>query len=282
MTAKVIDYFCNVFTPQGLKKIFLDNPEVGSVLKWWNIEDRIKGHSPEAFIDVLDAAGIDKVLIPISALGSYDFPGSVHTVDPEDVIPLTEKYPDRFYGIARLNPYQRMRGVKEIESLVRNYNFKGVFFHPFGFNVPLNGRDVWPFYAKCEELGVPVVAQVGHSAERMPSEMGRPIYIDDIALYFPELKFVASHTGWPWVEELVAVSWKHKNVFIGCAAHAPKYWDPKLVQFMNSRGIGKVMWGTDYPILLHTETLDQVEKLDLKPEACDALLWKTARDVFKL
>jgi uncharacterized protein len=279
--SKVIDYFCNVFTPQGLKKIFLDNPDVKGVMEWWGIGDRLKGHSPDAFLkEVLDPAGVAKVMIPVSALGSYDRPGAVHSADPEDVIPLTEAYPDRYYGIARINPYERMKGVREIEYLVKNHNFKGAFFHPYGFGTALNARELWPFYAKCEELGIPVMAQVGHSGERMPSELGRPIHVDDIALYFPELKFIASHTGWPWCEELIALAWKHKNVYIGTCAHKPKYWDPKLVQFLNSRGIGKVMWGTDYPILMPGECLQQIEKMDLKKEAREALLWGTAEKVF--
>ena len=280
---RIVDYFCNIFTPVGLKKIFMDNPDVHEVMQWWGIEDRLKGHTAEAFIEeVLDPAGVAKVLIPVSALGSYDRPGQVFTPDPEDVIPLLEAFPERYFGLARINPYERMKGVREIEYLVRNHNFKGAFLHPYGFGVPLNGRDLWPFYAKCEELGVPVMAQVGHSGERMPSELGRPIHIDDVALYFPELKFVASHTGWPWCEELIAMAWKHRNVYIGTCAHKPRYWDEKLVQFMNSRGIGKVMWGTDYPVLEHRECIDQADALDLKPEAREALMWKTAEQVFRI
>jgi len=282
-TAKIVDYFCNVFTPRGLKKIFKDNPDVHGVMEWWGIEERLKGHDPAAFLaEVLDPVGVAKVVIPVSALGSYDNPGRVFGADPEDVIPLVEACPERIFGLARINPYARMKGVRELEDLVRNHNFKGAFLHPYGFGTALNARDLWPFYAKCEELGVPVMAQVGHSGERMPSELGRPIHIDDVALYFPELKFVASHTGWPWCEELIALAWKHPNVYIGTCAHKPRYWDPKLIQFLNSRGIGKVMWGTDYPILMPGECLDQVDQLDLKPAAREALLWGTAEAVFKL
>ena len=283
MSGRIIDYFCNVFTAAGLKKIFVDNPDVYEVMQWWGIDERLNGHTAAEFLkEVLEPAGIGKVLIPISALGSYDRPGAVHAVDPEDVIPLIDEYPEHYYGVARINPYERMKGVAEIEYLVKNHNFKAAFYHPYGFGTPLNGRDVWPFYAKCQELGIPVTAQVGHSGERMPSELGRPIHVDDIALYFPELKFVASHTGWPWCEELIALAWKHRNVYIGTCAHKPKYWDPKLVQFINSRGRGKVMWGTDYPILMPQECIDQIDELGLKPEAREELLWGCAEKVFDI
>ena len=78
---------------------------------------------------------------------------------------------------------------------------------------------------------------------------------------FPELRLIGGHTGWPWTEELIAMAWKHPNVYIAVSGHSPKYWDPKLVSFLNARrrGIGKVMWGTDHPLILHEEGLAQID-----------------------
>jgi predicted TIM-barrel fold metal-dependent hydrolase len=132
------------------------------------------------------------------------------------------------------------------------------------------------------ELDVPVVMQVGHSAEFMPSELARPMYIDDIALYFPELRIVGAHTGWPWLEEMIAMAWKHPNVYLGTSAHAPKYWDKSMIAFLNTRGKGKVLWATDWPVLLHKESLEQVEELNLREDAKVQLLREAAIRVFKL
>ena len=108
---------------------------------------------------------------------------------------MVAKRPDRFAGLYGINPYDRMHGVRELEKAVREYGFKGAWIHTYGFERAVNHRDFWPFYARCVELDVPVVMQIGHSAEFMPSELARPIYIDDIALYFPELRIVGAHTG---------------------------------------------------------------------------------------
>ena len=124
--------------------------------------------------------------------------------------------------------------------------------------------------------------QVGHSAERMPSALGQPLLIDDIALDFPDLVIVGAHTGWPWVEELLALAWKHKNVYVGTSAHHPKYWDEKLVQFANSRGKGKVLYGTDYPVMNFADSLSAVKELNLKDSAHDLLIGGAARKIFKL
>jgi predicted TIM-barrel fold metal-dependent hydrolase len=84
------------------------------------------------------------------------------------------------------------------------------------------------------------------------------------------------------VEEMIAMAVKHPNVFLGASGHAPRYWDPSMVRFINSRGQDKVMWGTDYPLLGHKEALEQIEQLGLKEEAKRKLLRDNAARVFKL
>jgi len=67
-----------------------------------------------------------------------------------------------------------MHGVRELERGVKELGFVGAHLHIYGFGIPVNDRLLYPFYAKCAELGVPVMMQIGHSAECMPSEMGGP------------------------------------------------------------------------------------------------------------
>ena len=203
-------------------------------------------------------------------------------IEHEHIAGLCERAPGRVFGLAGIDPMSGMKGVRHLEQAITEYGFMGAHVHPFGFGIPINEREWWPFYTKCAELGVPVIFQVGHSAEFMPSACGKPILLDDIAIWFPELKLSAATPAGPGSEELIAMAWKHPNVYIASSGHAPKYWDPKLVRFLNSRnrGIGKVMWGTDYPLILHAESLRQIADLDLKPEAVQALLHDTAADVF--
>lgn len=278
---RAIDIWCNLFTPEARQQA-LEWDEVRQVVEWWHMHERVKGRTVEEFVAILDEAGVEKVLIPSKKLYSFKnkAPGGFDSV--EDVAEVVQKRPDRFAGLFGINPFARMNGVRELEKAVREYGFVGAHLHTYGYNLPLDAPDYYPFYAKCVELDVPVVMQVGHSAEAMPSEMGRPIHIDKFALYFPELRIVGTHTGWPWVEELIALAWKHPNVYIGTTAYAPKYWDKSLVNFINTRGKGKVLWGTDWPVVLHKESREQVEALELREEAKVHLLRDAAVKVFKL
>ncbi|SFR17740.1 amidohydrolase family protein [Desulfoscipio geothermicus] len=278
---KVIDYWHQPFTPELMKKAYIDDPEQGQVAKWWGLD--IKGRTPEEFIADMDKYGIDKVLIPTGKIKSYMRQVMQWDFKTEEIYNIIKDYPTRLYGLHGINHEERMDGVRELERAVKEFGFVGAHLHTYGFGIPVNDKRYFPFYAKCVELDVPVVMQIGHSAEAMPSAMGRPILLDDIALFFPELKIVAAHTGWPWCEELIAMSWKHPNIYIGTTAHGPKYWDKNLVSYLNTRrGIGKVMFGTDFPVLNWPTCLKQIDDLGLRPEAKEQLLYGTASKVFKL
>lgn len=275
-----VDYWCNIFTAEGIKHTFEDPAEVADVVKWWGL--KFVGKTLEEFVAYMDDADVDQVLIPSAKMASYQTRQLIWDVQEEQVRELAQAAPGRIFGLFGINPMEGMAGVRRLQESVGDGVFVGAHLHTYGFGLPLNDRKYYPFYAKCAELGVPVVMQVGHSAERMPSEMGRPILIDDIALDFPELTIVGAHTGWPWVEELIALAWKHRNVYVGTSAHHPKYLDKSLLSFANSRGKGKVMWGTDYPVMDYKNALDAVEGLGLKDDAKQLFIGDAARSVFKI
>ena len=278
-----IDVSVNLFTDEGIKNVFTQNPEVAfSMGEQWGRDHLMVPFEPDAFIDRMDEQGVERVIIPSIKMMLYRTRQLI-SIEWQTIAALIEKYPDRISGTFGVDPWAGLKGVKELENAVTNYGFVGAHVHPFGFNTPMNDYRFFPAYTKAAELDVPVLFQSGHSAEFMPSAHGRPILLDDIAIYFPELKLVGAHTGWPWTEELIAMAWKHPTVYIAVSGHAPKYWDPKLVKFLNARrrGIGKVMWGTDYPLIQHDEGLGQVDQLDLKPEAKEMLLRGAALNVFR-
>ena len=275
-----VDYWCNIFTDEGIRHTFEEPKEVADVVNWWGL--KFTGKTVEEFVASMDDADVDVVLIPSAKMASYETAQLIWNVSESAVTTLCEAAPGRIKGLFGIDPREGMTGVRRLQESVESGHFVGAHLHSYGFNLPVNHRKLYPFYAKCAELGVPVVMQVGHSAERMPSAMGRPILIDDIALDFPELTIVGAHTDWPWVEELVALAWKHRNVYIGTSAHHPKYWDPALVQFANSRGKGKVLFGTDYPVMEYKDALQAISDLPLRDEARELVTGGAARAVFNL
>ncbi|GBC82569.1 hypothetical protein HRbin10_01696 [bacterium HR10] len=237
--------------------------------------------SIEEMIRQMDEAGVERVFIAQCKMWSYWRKWMYMDTQLEEVLQYTQRYPDRFVGLAGYNPYRITESLREIEIAVREYGFRGVYVHIYGFDIPIHDRKMYPLYAKCVELDIPVALQVGHVLEAMPSDCGRPIYLDRVACDFPELKIIGAHTGWPWVEELISVCYKWENVWLGIDAWMPKYLKPELIQFINSRlGQDRCLWGTNG--LPWKENLRQLNELGLKPEAKRKLLRENALKLFKL
>ncbi len=202
------------------------------------------GMSPAELVAAMDAAGIEQLLIT-----AWTRPGAA-VASNDDVAAFIRAYPTRLLGVAAVDLERPVAAVHELERAIRELGFKALRVIPWLWKLPPNDRLYYPLYVKCVELDVPFCTQVGHTGPLMPSETGRPIpYIDEVALAFPELKIVCGHIGYPWTDEMIALAWKHANVFIDTSAYLPRYYPPQLLHFMNTYGQEKVLFGSNFPML---------------------------------
>lgn len=279
---QAIDILCNDFTPEGIRKNYSDNPEEASRFEQVGRARNFISYTPAEFLKRMDSLGVEKVLVCAIATWSFHQQRLLEHSTVEEVAAVTRAAPSRLFGLYGVNVHTGMEGVAAFEAAVREHGFKGLHIHPHGYGLAPDHAFYFPFYAKAQELGVPAVISMGHTLDLMPNDPGRPMHLDKVALYFRDLAIVCTHTGWPWVEEAIALAWKHPNVFLGTSAHAPKYWKPELVKFINSHGQDKAVWGTDYPLLDHKESLDQIEVLGLRPASKAKFLYENAARIFKL
>lgn len=278
-----IDAVVNIWTKDALanrperKSFYVDKMRVG--------DGTFDGVSLEDMIGRMDAAGIERSFLIAAKVGVKHHP-ACYQVPYALVADAVQKYPERFSGLAGVDPTEGMAGVRELEKSVREYGFIGAHSYPHWFELAPDHAKYYPFYAKCVELDIPIQLQVGQSmvydASYPRRSVGRPISLDSVACDFPELKLVGIHVGIPWTDEMIAMAWKHRNVFIGCDAHRPTYWPDSFVKFINSYGQDKVIFGTDFPVLPFEQTRADIEALGLKPAALRKLLRDNAVSVYKL
>ena len=100
------------------------------------------------------------------------------------------------------------------------------------------------------------------------------------ALYFRDVRFVLSHTGWPWVDEALAMATKFSNVYLGTATWPPARWGQALLDFARGPGRRKLLFGTGFPVVGHAQGAAQLAKLGLEPAALQQLVADNARSVF--
>ncbi|MCC6474380.1 MAG: amidohydrolase [Burkholderiales bacterium] len=278
-----IDAVVNIWTPEALagradrRAFYVEKMHVPQEL--------YTGISLEDMLRRMDAAGIELALLVAAKVGPLG-PRACYHVPYELVADAVRRHPDRFRGLAGVDPTEGMRGVRELERAVRDLGFVGAHSYPHWFELAPDHARYYPFYAKCVELGVPIQLQVGQSMIYDPSypvrSTGRPIALDAVACDFPELVLVGIHVGIPWTEEMIAMAWKHRNVFIGCDAHSPRYWPEAFVRYLDSYGQDKVIFGTDFPVLGFERTRAEIEALQLKPQVMRKLLRDNARALYRL
>ena len=112
--------------------------------------------------------------------------------------------------------------------------------------------------------------------------MGRPIYLDEVAIDFPELKLIGIHIGIPWTDEMISMCWKHENVYTAGDAYAPKYWPDSYVHYANSYGQKKVLFGTDWPVIDPVRAVEEFNDLNFRESASQRILRENALEVFNL
>ena len=81
---------------------------------------------------------------------------------------------------------------------------------------------------------------------------------------------------------MISMALKHENVFIGVDAYGPKHWPPSLVHYMNTYGRGKVLFGTDWPVVDPERAVREINELGLRPESLSTLMRDAALKVFRL
>ena len=245
----------------------------------------MQGLSLEQMVDLMQEAGIEHGFLIAAKAGRPGLPGCYH-LPPAIVAQAVEKYPEHFSGLLGIDPFMGMDGVRELESAVGDMGFIGAHLYPHWFELAPDHAKYYPIYAKCCELGVPIQLQVGqsmiYSREHRSRSVGQPITLDPVACDFPELRLIGIHVGIPWADEMIAMAWKHENVYIGADAHSPKYWPAAFVNYLNSYGQDKVIFGTDFPVLNFKRTRQEIDTLGLKPEVMQKFLRDNVRRIYRL
>ena len=233
--------------------------------------------TPTQFEKQLDEASIE--------WGLTDIPE-----DNETAVYLSQ-LPERLYGMNVFNPFEGTKAVKNLEYAIREKGFKAVYASPYRWGIKANDPRFYPCYAKAIELDVPVFIYTAMNYRTdYPMDVGRPLYLDRVAIDFPEMRIVASCGGWPWVPELVGVARRHQNVYIDTSSHRPKYLAvpgsgfEMLMQFGNTLLQDRIVFasGSGDLGLPIGQIVKEMMELPLKDSVKEKWLYKNALELFRM
>ena len=227
-------------------------------------------------VAALDAAGVSTALT-----SAWYGPNNV-MISNDEVASFVAESGGRLVGVGSADISQPMEAVREIRRCVEELGFKAIRILPWLWSLPPTDRRFYPVYVACCEMGVPFCTQIGHTGPLMPSEVGRPIYLDQVALEFPELTIVGGHIGYPWTDEAIAVATKHRNVYIDTSAYTVDRYPPQLVDYLKHHGSQKVLFGSNYPMITPAKALAGLDSLGLDDTVRRCFLEDNARRVYGL
>jgi len=223
-------------------------------------------------IEQMDRHGIDVGLV------GY-FEGS------EAAAAAKRDYPRRFIFDYPANPNRGMDEIRRVRRIHAEFGIKSVSVFPCGLNpqVPINDKKMYPLYATCVELNLPILVNVGVPGPRVPLYPQKLEHVDEVCWFFPELKFVMRHGGEPWEELAVKLMLKYPNLYYSTSAFAPKHYPRAIIDFANTRGMHKVMYAGYYPMGLSLERIfAELPAVPLRDEVWPAFLSHNARRVFAI
>jgi predicted TIM-barrel fold metal-dependent hydrolase len=206
------------------------------------------------------------------------------------VCQVLAEHPGRFTGIGtvdldRPSPTRAARQVAAAHA----QGLRGISVEPAFFGLDIDARELYPAYARAEELGMVVAIHTGITYSRMhPLRHERAELFDQVACDFPDLRLIAAHAGWPWATEYAAVARRHPTVFLEFGALAPKYvsrpgtgWDAMFAMMPNVLR-AQVLYGSDWPMMSPRRALDEWRASGLPEAALQALFHDNAARLFDL
>jgi uncharacterized protein len=212
--------------------------------------------------------------------------GARHSNDGEsDGERALRQHPDRFVASFEVDPNRGMSSVRGIVAAYETFGIKAVTVFPAGTHpqVAINDKLMYPIYAKCVELGLPIFCCAGVPGPRLKFAPQRVEYIDEVCFDFPELVFVTRHGCEPWTDLAAKLLLKWPNLYYSTSAFAPKYYPKAIIDFANTRGSDKVLYAGYFPMGLSLQRImTEMPGVPFKDDVWPKFLRDNARKVLKL
>jgi uncharacterized protein len=204
----------------------------------------------------MDRWGIELALIGVGGEGGSG----------EDAL---KRYPDRFIASASCEPNDGMAGIRKLVRLYETYGIRAVGAFPAGTfpQVAINDKKMYPIYAKCVELGIPIFCTAGVPGPRLKFAVQHVELIDEVMYDFPDLVFVTRHGCEPWADLAVKLMLKWPGLHFSTSAFAPRYYPKAVIDYANSRGTDKVIYGGYFPMGLSLQRImTEMENVPFRDE----------------
>ncbi len=207
----------------------------------------------------------------------------------EEVARIAAENSDILIPFASIDPAKGKLGAREARRLMRDFGIKGFKFHPTQMGFYPNDRSAYGLYeAIAGEGGIALfhTGQTGvgsgmRGGNGMRLKYSNPLYLDDVAVDFPDMTIIMAHPSFPWQDEALAVAQHKPNVYIDLSGWSPKYFPENLIRYANSLLKHKMLFGSDWPMIAPEKWLDAFDKAAFKEEVRPLILKENAMRILR-
>ena len=279
----IVDGWMNVFRLSAADAVSSPDADMQSVGRLFG------GDGPEAWVAhtlgdailAMDETGTERAVLTVRARPGDGPRTSASLMSVNDGLTACRTAAERFRLVLHL---QDVASPRDAACLVREHaaldDVVAIGVFPSYLGVDLHDRRLYPVYDACIEMAVPVRLNLGIAGPMVASKHQHPALLEELLIDFPELTVIGCHMGHPYEALLIRLMMKFPRLYLMSSGYLPKYFDPALVQFMgSSRGIGRVMFGSDHPGIPLSRALSEARKLPLNDDALDQFLGTALCDV---
>jgi len=192
----------------------------------------------------------------------------------EEIAERARENADVIIPFGSVDPARGAEGVAMAKRLITDYGVRGFKFHPSAQSFYPNDQAAYPLYEVIAEAGLPALFHTGQTGAGAGTRGGggirlaysNPMYLDDVAVDFPDMPIILAHPSFPWQEEALSVATHKPQVYIDLSGWSPKYFPPILIQYANTLLKEKMLFGTDFPVLTPERWMSDLEKIGIRDE----------------
>jgi predicted TIM-barrel fold metal-dependent hydrolase len=180
-----------------------------------------------------------------------------------------------------------------MEERLREGTVRGIKLYPGYDQYPINDPSLESVFRIAAKYDVPVMIHTGDTYSKTAKvRHAHPLLVDDVAVDYPDVKFVMCHLGNPWFQDAAEVLYKNDNVFADISGLTLGDFSYKFERYMVRRlkemitymgDPGKqLLYGSDWPLVRMRPYVKFLEDLEMTPEQKENIAWRTAARLFRI
>jgi len=244
--------------------------------------------SADELFAAMDANGVDHAVV----LTSYKV--NAHRPHVDEVIRVVGGDPriSIVEGLRWRDPDERT-DLYNLEERIREGRIKGIKLYPGYDRYAINDPSLESVFRIAAKYDVPVMIHCGDTySKHAKVRQAHPLLVDDVAVDYPDVRFVICHLGNPWFQDAAEVLYKNDNVYADISGLTLGEFHYEFERYMLQRvrdmisymgdPARQLMYGTDWPLAGMRSYRRFFDSLELSDEAKEGIAWRNAATLFRI